>query len=123
MTRRRWKAARAWFRRHGNAIVLVVIVTAVSGSSLLWSARQQDAYETSLHRQQVLYERSQQREQRAQKRAGEAVEQKLCLTLGRLAALKPPPGDPGANPSRAFEQQQHAILARLGPDIGCRQGD
>lgn len=55
----------------------------------------------------------------AQQRQGAQLEQKLCTTLDRLAALRPPPGSPGDNPSRAFEQQQHAVLAELGPDVGC----
>jgi hypothetical protein len=58
-------------------------------------------------------------EQSAQRRQGELLEQKLCTSLDRLAALRPPPGSPGDNPSRAFEQQQHAVLAELGPDVGC----
>lgn len=122
MTRLRWSAARTWIRRHGNAIALVALVTAISGSSLLWSARQQQGYEASLHHQHVLAVRARAREQAVQDHAGEVIEQKLCQTFGRLAALKPPPGNPGTNPSRAFEQAQHAILVGVGPDIGCKQG-
>ena len=48
------------------------------------------------------------------------VEQRLCTTLGRLAALAPPRGPPAQNPSRAYEQALHATLDELGPDIGCR---
>jgi hypothetical protein len=59
-------------------------------------------------------------EQAAQRRQGAVLEQRLCITLGRLAALKPPPGNPAANPSRAFEDEQHAVLAQLGPDVGCK---
>jgi len=62
----------------------------------------------------------QQREQAAQRRQGAVLEQRLCTTLGRLAALKPPRGDPASNPSRAFEDEQHAVLAQLGPDVGCK---
>ena len=57
--------------------------------------------------------------QAAQKRAGVAVERAICTTLGKLAALKPPPGAAAANPSRAYEQQLHATLDQLGPDLGC----
>ena len=57
--------------------------------------------------------------QAAQQRQGAAFEAKLCATLGRLAALKPPPGSPAGNPSRAYLQQEHAVLAELGPDVGC----
>lgn len=59
------------------------------------------------------------REQTAQQRQGQQIEAKLCTTLGKLAALRPPSGLPGANPSRAYDQEMHAALAQLGPDIGC----
>lgn len=56
----------------------------------------------------------------AARRAGEAVEQKLCHTLDALRALQPPPGSAAANPSRAYEQGLHQVLDRLGPDLGCK---
>jgi hypothetical protein len=54
-----------------------------------------------------------------QQRQGQALERKLCTTFGRLAALKPPAGSPGSNPSRAYLQRQHATLAEIGTDLGC----
>lgn len=60
------------------------------------------------------------RSQADQARQGQMVERKLCSTLGALAALKPPAGDPAANPARAYDQQLHATLAQLSPDLGCR---
>lgn len=56
---------------------------------------------------------------RAQQVQGQATEQKLCTTLGKLSALKPPPGNATTNPSRLYEQQLHEVLSALGPDIGC----
>ena len=44
---------------------------------------------------------------------------RFCLTLGKLAALKPPPGNPATNPSRRFDDKLHATLAGLGPDLQC----
>lgn len=67
-------------------------------------------------------QQAQRREQQAQRRAGEIVERRICLTMTRLAALKPPPGNPAANPSRAYEDSLHATLDQLGPDLGCRKG-
>lgn len=59
--------------------------------------------------------------QAAEHRQGLAVEQKICATLGKLASLQPPAGDPADNPSRAFEQRLHATLDQLAPDLGCRR--
>ena len=58
--------------------------------------------------------------QQAQRQQGIAVERKICTTLAHLAALKPPAGNPVKNPSRAFDQDLHATLDQLGPDLGCR---
>jgi hypothetical protein len=57
--------------------------------------------------------------QASRQRAAQSVERKLCTTLSRLTALKPPPGNPVTNPSRAFEQNLHATLSQLAPDLGC----
>jgi hypothetical protein len=57
--------------------------------------------------------------QAAQRQQSLIVERKICTTMGRLAALKPPAGNAAANPSRAYEQQLHATLDQLGPDLGC----
>lgn len=57
--------------------------------------------------------------QAAQRSQGQAVERKLCTTFGKLAALKPPGGNPGTNPSRAFDDNLHDTLDQLGADLGC----
>ncbi len=57
--------------------------------------------------------------QAAQRQQGIAVEQKICITLAHLDALKPPAGNPRKNPSRAFDDELHATLSQLGPDLGC----
>lgn len=57
--------------------------------------------------------------QAAQRSQGQAVERKLCTTFGKLAALKPPSGDPASNPSRAFDDNLHDTLDQLGTDLGC----
>jgi hypothetical protein len=69
--------------------------------------------------EQAAQQRAQRREQAAQQAAGAALERKLCATLAKLAANRPPAGNPKTNPSRAYDQNNHAILAELGPDIGC----
>src|SRR6202041_3573701 len=55
--------------------------------------------------------------QAASHHAGEVLEHKLCMTFGRLAALTPPPGNPETNPSRGYEQGEHAVLDQIGPDL------
>lgn len=55
-----------------------------------------------------------------QQHQGQVTERKICTSLDALANVSPPPGNPGSNPSRAYEQQLHNILSQLGPDLGCR---
>ena len=50
---------------------------------------------------------------------GAAVTQRICETFGKLAALKPPAGNPDTNPSRGYLQRLHATLDELGTDLGC----
>lgn len=73
------------------------------------------------HREQGAQQRQAAQQQAAQKAQAAAFERRLCTTLGRLAALQPPPGSPLDNPSRAYLQAQHAVLAELGTDVGCRR--
>lgn len=87
----------AWARAHRDVLIVLAVIVG------LWGANEVRADQ----------------EQAAQQRQGQMIEQRLCLSLGKLAALKPPAGNPAQNPSRAFDQQQHAILAGLGPDVGC----
>lgn len=59
------------------------------------------------------------RSQAAEQHQGAVLEGRLCATLARQAELKPPPLDSPADLSRAYLQGQHAVLAELGPDVGC----
>lgn len=54
-----------------------------------------------------------------QQRQGLVIEYRLCRTLDALASLTPPAGSPVTNPSRGYEQHEHAVLAQLGADVGC----
>jgi hypothetical protein len=58
-------------------------------------------------------------EQAAARRAAETLERKLCKTFGELAANQPPAGNPATNPSRRYDQDNHAILAQISPDLDC----
>ena len=88
---------------------LFALSVILAGANLLWTAHE-------VHASQA----SQQQQNADRQRQGQVIERKLCTTLGRLTALKPPPGPAAANPSRAYEQELHATLAQLGPDIGCK---
>lgn len=60
--------------------------------------------------------------QAAAKQQGAKIVHSVCLTFDRLAALKPPPGNPTTNPSREYDQELHNTLAQLGPDLECGNG-
>ena len=99
--------------RLGVAIaILLGLVLLVGGGNLLATYEQ-------VHSQARALQRQEQVTQAAQRKAGAALEKKLCTTFGKLAALKPPPGNPDTNPSRAYLQGQHAILAEVEADISC----
>ena len=98
-------------RVQGRAIVVLFLIGGLIGvGNLFWTAHEVRAAGTAQHQEQA-----------AQQRQGAVLEAKLCTTLDRLAALKPPAGNPASNPARAYAQQEHAVLAQLGPDVGCRR--
>lgn len=90
-------------RRAYSYVVLAALSVLLSGAAIVYSVHYYDASVA------------------AQQRQGAVIESKLCTTLGALAALQPPAGSAAGNPSRAYEQRLHAVLAQLGPDIGCRR--
>lgn len=94
-------------------VFLFALTLALAAADLLYSVSYANALQAAQQRQAAQQAAS----QRAQ---GAAFERRLCTTLGRLAALKPPPGN-GADLSRAYLWQQHAVLAELGPDVGCKE--
>ena len=91
----------------------LVALTLIVGGGNLWSGYTQARSQAHA----VLV--AEQTEQAAQRAAGVILEQKLCTTFGKLAANKPPAGNPETNPSRAYEQRQAVILDELGADLGC----
>ena len=85
-----------------SVAILVLVGILLTSANLLWTAHEVSASHA------------------AQQRQGQLIEQKLCTTFGKLAALKPPPGNPRTNPSRAYLQDEHATLVQLGTDLGCK---
>jgi hypothetical protein len=104
------RGERGLSRVQGRAIVVLFAIGAALGAAnLFWTAHEVNAATEAQHQEQA-----------AQQRQGAMIEQRLCTSLDRLAALKPPAGNPATNPSRAFDDDQHAVLAQLGTDVGCR---
>ena len=91
-----------------SLLFLFALAVALAAGSLLWTAHEVRASQAA-----------QQHEEAAQHQAGVLLGEKLCTTFSRLAALKPPAGDPAKNPSRAYDQELHATLDELGADVGC----
>lgn len=85
-----------------SVAILVIIGFLVTSANLLFTAHEVAASHA------------------AQQRQGQVIEQKLCTTFGKLAALMPPAGNPRVNPSRAYLQDEHATLVQLGADLGCK---
>lgn len=89
-------------------LTLFVVTLALAGANLLFTA-----HEANSVRHQFAAAAAQ------ATRQGQIVERKLCVSFGRLASLRPPPGNPADNPSRAYLQEQHTILDEIGADIHC----
>ena len=64
-----------------SVAILVLLGLLVTGANLLWTAHAVRSFQSS-----------QQEQTAAQRREGLLIEQRLCTTLGRLTALKPPAG-------------------------------
>lgn len=58
-------------------------------------------------------------EQEASQKAGLLIEQRICLDMGTMAKIPPPAGPPAANPSRAYEQDEHRAWEGLVTGLGC----
>jgi hypothetical protein len=102
---------------------------AVAASLLLnwsyttWNNVQQDHHYHDIVQSEIAHDNQLRKEQQE---AGVAIESKLCTTLDKLGSIKPPTGlsleVPEVNPGRTYDDQQHAVLAQLGPDIKCPAG-
>lgn len=91
-----------------SLLFLFALAVVLAAGSLLWTAHEVRASQAA-----------QQREEAIQHQAGVVLEEKLCITFSRLAALQPPAGNPATNPSRGYDQELHATLDELGTDLGC----
>jgi hypothetical protein len=96
-----------------SLVFMFALAVILAASGLFWINH-------AVHDSQAAIQAAQHREQVMQQQAGTVLEEKLCTTFGKLAALRPPPGNPKTNPSRAYLQAEHATLTQLGTDLGCK---
>lgn len=107
------RGERGLSRVQGRAVIfLFLIAVTLAVFAIFWVSHAVNSATAAQQRQEAATAAQ-------QRRQGQIIEQKICTTLGRLAALTPPPGTTAGDPSRAYEQQQHETLAELGPDLGC----
>lgn len=108
-----------WLTAERGRNILLALVLIV-GAANIWSNHSQaDTIRAVGVQGQEAQQAAQHRAQQAQAAQAAMIEHRLCLTLGKLAALTPPPGNAAANPSRAYEQLLQRTLSQLGPDLGC----
>jgi hypothetical protein len=102
-------------RRKAWAVVyLFGLAFLLSVTSLFWINHEVRADETAQAAQQ-------RQEQAAQRKAGLAIEQAICTDMGTMARIPPPTGNASANPSRAYEQDEHRAWAGLYAGLGCKR--
>lgn len=98
-----------------QAIVFLFAMTLVLAvANLLFTAHYTNDTQARLAQQQAA-------QQAAQRRAGLLIEEKICADVGTMASIVPPAGSAAANPSRAFEQDEHEAWAGLYADLGCKE--
>jgi hypothetical protein len=98
-------------------LVLVLLV----GAGNLWATNQYVSdYKQSQAQQEAKQQAAQDAQVALQKKQGLEIEQKLCLSFGRLSSLNPPSGSP-SDKSRQYLEKQHDVLVSLGTDIGCKE--
>lgn len=106
--------------RRRSIIALAGLAFLLLAANFLFTARYVNSSRAAQQHQEQEFQAAEKRQQEAAAKAGAEALEKVCGSFAKLAALQPPAGDPATNPSRAFDQQQHAILVGLGPDLGCR---
>jgi hypothetical protein len=102
-----WRS-RLWQRIRRHVEVRDIVIIALLLLNFLFTASYVNHSQSAARAQQA-----------AGQRAGAAIIAKVCTGFGELAAQKPPAGNPKTNPSRAFDQGQHAVLVGIGQDL-CR---
>jgi hypothetical protein len=112
-------------QKHGTWLAAIAITASLllNWSYTTWNNYPQDQHYHSLVTSEEHHD-AQLRKEQAE--AGVAIEAKLCTTLDKLGAIQPPSGlslvVPQVNPGRSYDEEQHAVLAQLGPDIQCPLG-
>ena len=83
-------------------VYLFTLSVALAAFSLFWTSHE-------VHASQDAIRASYDREQAA-----------VCMTLAKLADLKPPAGNPKTHPGRVYLQGQHDTLDEISADLGCK---
>lgn len=84
-------------------VFLFALSLIISVGDLFWNAHQVNASRAANHRQ------------------NEITERKICTAISGLVVLKPPPGDPASNPSRAYLQGLHVRFTQISGALGCNR--
>ena len=108
-----------WLNAERARNILLALVLIIGGANIWANRTQADAVNAVQRQAQQAQAAQQRREEQAQAAQGAMIEHRLCVTLGKLAALTPPAGNATQNPARAYEQILQRTLSQLGPDLGC----
>jgi hypothetical protein len=109
----------------GRALALTIICLFASvllvAAYFTWSESSTNAQLVSTNRSLAVTNVKLREEQSAAQKAGLLIEKAICTDMGTMARIPPPEGSAAANPSRAYEQDEHRAWEGLFDGLGCRK--